>query len=129
MVDYTDYDHSAPRVQFVNPFTELPYETGEVPPSLLRRVVTLTETGARPVLIPLIARRHAGPMWVCVPGTRHYYEHPAAAGHAWAAARARDAGALPLVVDQLRIHIIETTDPGGDRLSPLSAPGERGQHG
>jgi hypothetical protein len=112
LINYTDYDHRAPSIELIDPFTEQPYHVNELPPALMRRVVALRGTGGHTVLAPLVWRRDGAALAVCVPGSRHYYEHPAVGRHVWAAARVRDAGGLTSLVDQLRTYATDAVGEG-----------------
>jgi hypothetical protein len=109
LIDYTDYDHTAPSIELVDPLTEQPYKADQLPAALTRTVITLQDTGSHAVIVPLVNRARI-PMGIRIPGSRDYYEHPAVGRHAWAAARVSDAGSLTALVDQLRVHLQEADD-------------------
>lgn len=120
--DYTDYDLRPPSVRLVNAFTREPWQAGELPITLPRRVegqavlmpgIQLPPGVAMPRIMqqqPLMQAYPDELPFLCIAGVREYHDHPAHSGDAWELHRPAGAGRL--------IRILEVIDTYG--LRPLT---------
>ena len=114
-LDFTNYDLWAPSVVLVNPFTQDPYKTREVPVHFLRRppaaeippqVRAMMQQGVpfeqlmRPTQL-LVSYTPDDEPFVCLPGIREYHKHPGHSGDSWLLHRGRGEGTLFFILDQL----------------------------
>lgn len=102
--DYSNYDFHPPSVRLVNPFTNEPYKTKELPTALKRSVEggtpqipgLMIPPGAQARLVmqqPLM--QSYGPddiPFLCIAGVREYHDHPGHSGDAWELHRKSGAG-------------------------------------
>lgn len=109
--NYANYDFRPPSVRLVNPFTNEPYKTIELPTALKRSVEggppqipgLLIPPGAQARLVmqqPLM--QSYGPddiPFLCLAGVREYHDHPGHSGDAWELHRKSGAGRFVRLLD------------------------------
>jgi hypothetical protein len=115
VLDYTDYDHSPPSVMLVDPFSEHPLKPSELPAQLVRRMVPLAVAAGKRTLVPMVQPLGQAPTHLCVPGTRHYHEHPAVDPASWLLARTQDGGSLTSLALQLAACVASTQATGAEK--------------
>lgn len=104
--DYSNYDVRPPSVRLVNPFTNEPYKTKQIP-TLLKRAVESSTPPIPGLLLPPGAQakfvaqqplmQSYGPEdvpFLCIAGVREYHDHPGHSGDAWELHRKTGAGRL-----------------------------------
>jgi hypothetical protein len=102
--DFTNYDLWPPSVRLVNPFTQTPYKTTELPTALKRQLPPSPEQAAQGVTVVQTIMQSYGPdevPFVCLPGVREYHEHPGHSGDSWLLRRGRGEGTLHNLVTHL----------------------------
>jgi hypothetical protein len=127
--DYTNYDAAPPSVHLVNPFTEAPYKSSELPTQLLRALPEqqLQFAGA-PAGAPAFAVQAAQPLmqaispedvpFLCLAGVREYHDHPAHSGDVWDLHRASGAGRLVRLLDVIHRYGVEPIAAWGVQMMP-----------
>lgn len=86
LLDFSNYDLWPPSVRLVDPFTQVPYEPGELPTRLKQSVPVPPELV--PQGMPVLSQEQFlmqfhGPddvPFLCLPGVREYHEQPAHSG-------------------------------------------------
>lgn len=103
--DFTNFDLWPPSVRLVNPFTQEPYKTKELPTVLPRQVPATQEQAAQGLAAAFqsIVQSY-GPdeiPFVCLPGVREYHDHPGHSGNSWLLRRGHGEGTLYNLVTHL----------------------------
>lgn len=108
LIDFTNYDAEPPSVRLVNPFTEEPYRTKNLPTKLHRKRVTSMQLGpAGPVaqqvvITPMMQGLDPEEIpFLCLPGVREYHLHPAHTGDSWLLHRAKGEGTLFAILNAI----------------------------
>ena len=104
LIDFSNYDAWPPSVQLVNPFTQVPFKTNEVPiPPLMKFHKSDNPNGPQHENLLQTQGPEAIP-FICVPGIREYHEHPAHSGDSWFVHRKRGEGTLYFILNLLNTY-------------------------
>jgi hypothetical protein len=101
LLDFTNYDAEPPSVRLVNPFTEEPYRTKNLPTVLHRRRVNSVQLGPngpvaqQVVVTPMMQGLDPDEIpFLCLAGVREYHQHPAHTGDSWLLHRGKGEGSM-----------------------------------
>lgn len=142
LLDYTNYDAEPPSVRLVNPFSEEPYRSHELP-TILKRTVPAApgENKGLPPGVKLPPGLQLPPgaqiqitgeqplmQWygddipfLCLAGVREYHRHPAHTGDAWELHRAAGAGRLVRLLEIIDKYGVKPITEYGVKLVPQVA--------
>jgi Predicted metal binding domain len=108
-LDYDNYDLWPPSLTFIDVFSR------EAADPLLPQALIVGDAGPRNILL----RNGEGKVFLCVPGTREFHDHPQHSGEPWPLFRSRRMGSLAVVAERVWQSMTQTIQGVG--LQPVLA--------